>query len=57
MTNKELQKLLSGFPDDMPIKLLTKSDIPVRDYKDAPIIEFIHGGTTTVAINQGLIAQ
>lgn len=30
MTNKELQTLLQEYPDDMPIKLLPKSD---SDYK------------------------
>lgn len=39
MTNKELQKLLKKYPDDMSIKILLNSDIPVRSFKAPPIVE------------------
>ena len=32
MTNRELQKLLQEYPDDMKVKLLPNSKIPIRGY-------------------------
>lgn len=40
MTNAELQTLLHQYPDDLPIKFLVNSGVPVRDYKSEPIVNF-----------------
>lgn len=40
MSNKELQELLKQFPDDLQIKFLANSNVPVRDYKTEAIREF-----------------
>ena len=39
MTNKQLQEFLKQFPDEIKVKLLPKSDIPVRSYNSVEILE------------------
>jgi hypothetical protein len=46
MKNKELQELLKGYPDDMPIKLLLNVNSPKEPIKDFDSENILHSSET-----------